>query len=117
LSAVSSVCQLIHESTFNDAVSQKFGWLGSRMVSMLHSGAEGSGFKSQVAVLSGNRLRQTVHTHRASVHQAAKLVAAVLRVARITAGLAESSDSRVYDSCYLQADCQEPESALEPCTW
>ena len=37
--------------------------------------------------------RQTVHTHRASVHQAAKLVAALLRVARVTAGLAESNDS------------------------
>jgi len=34
-----------------------------------------------VATLSGNGLRQTVHTHRASVHQAAKLVAALLRVA------------------------------------
>jgi len=29
-------------------------------------------------------LRQTVPTHRASVHQAAKLVAALLRVARVT---------------------------------
>ena len=38
-------------------------------------------FKS-VATLSGNSLRQTVHTRRASVHQAAKLVAALLRVAR-----------------------------------
>ena len=45
------------------------------------------------ATLSGNSLRQTVHTHRVSVHQAAKLVAAVLRVVRITAGLAESSGS------------------------
>ena len=43
--------------------------------------------------LSGNSLRQTVHTHRASVHQAAKLVAALLRVARVTAGLAETSES------------------------
>ena len=43
--------------------------------------------------LSGNSLRQTVHTHRASVHQAAKLVAALLRVARVTAGLAESNDN------------------------
>ena len=34
-----------------------------------------------VATLSGNGLRQTVHTHRASVHQAAKSVAALLRVA------------------------------------
>ena len=37
--------------------------------------------------LSGNSLRQTVHTHCASVHQAAKLVAALLRVAGVTAGL------------------------------
>jgi len=35
-------------------------------------------------------VRQTAHTHCASVHQAAKLVAALLRVARVTAGLAES---------------------------
>ena len=38
-------------------------------------------------------LHPTVHTHRASVHQAAKLVAALLRVARVTAGLAESNGS------------------------
>ena len=43
--------------------------------------------------LSGNSLRQTVHTHHASVHQAAKLVAALLRVVRVTAGLAESNGS------------------------
>jgi len=42
---------------------------------------------------SGNSLWQTVHTHHASVHQAAKLVASVLRVARVTAGLAESNGS------------------------
>ena len=40
-----------------------------------------------------NSLRQTVHTHRASDHQAAKLVAALLRVAGVTAGLAESNGS------------------------
>jgi len=55
-------------------------------VSVLYSGAEGPGFKSQFC-------RQTVHTHRASVHQAAKLVAALLRVAGVTAGVAESNDS------------------------
>jgi len=44
--------------------------------------------------LSGNGFRQTVHTHRASVHRAAKLVAALLRVAGVTAGLAESNGSR-----------------------
>jgi len=46
-----------------------------------------------VATLSGNRLRQTVHTNSASVHQAAKLVAALLRLAGVTAGLAESNGS------------------------
>ena len=64
-------------------------WLGSRVVSVLDLGAEGPGFKSQLpATLSGNSHRQTVHTHRASVHQAAKLVAALLRVAGVTVGLA-----------------------------
>ena len=43
--------------------------------------------------MSGNSLRQTVHTHRTSVHQAAKLVAALLRVTGVTAGLAESNGS------------------------
>jgi len=63
-----------------------------------------------------NRVRQTVHTHRASVHQAEKLAAALLRVARVTAGLAESNDSyrRVYDSSHLRADCQELGSSPEP---
>ena len=46
-----------------------------------------------VATLSGDSLRQTVHAHCASVHQAAKVVAALLRVAGITAGLAESNGS------------------------
>jgi len=70
-----------------------------------------------VATLSGNSLRQTVHTHCASVHEAAKLVAALVRVALVTAGLAGSNGSlyrRVYDSHHLQADCQEPGSAPEP---
>ena len=59
-------------------------------------------------MLPGNSLRQTLHTRRASVHQAAKLVAALLRVAGVTAGLAESNGSlyrRVYDSHHLQAHC------------
>jgi len=61
------------------------------VVSVLKSGAEEPGFKSQP--LSGNSFRQTAHTHCASVHQAAKLVAALLRVAGVTAGLAESNGS------------------------
>ena len=36
-------------------------------------------------------VRQTVHTHCASVHQEPKLVAALLRVAGVTAGVAESN--------------------------
>ena len=43
-----------------------------------------------VTMLSGNSI---VRTHRASVHQAAKLVAALLRVVEVTAGLAESTGS------------------------
>ena len=59
------------------------------MISALDSSAEGPGFESQ----SRRSLRQTVHIHCASVHQAAKLVAAVLRVAGVTAVLAESNGS------------------------
>ena len=47
------------------------------------------------------------------------LVAALLRVVGITAGLAESNMAacrRVYDSRHLQADCQEPWSGPEPYT-
>jgi len=50
---------------------------------------EGPGFKSQPR----RCLRQTVHTHRASVYQAAKSVAALLWVAGVTAGQAESTGS------------------------
>jgi len=70
------------------------GWLGSRLVSVLDSGAEGPGFKSQP-----RRCRVTVSgklftpIDLASVHQAAKLVAALLRAARVTTGLAESNGS------------------------
>ena len=53
-------------------------------------GAEGPGFKSQPLRCLVTR---AVHTHCASVHQAAKLVAALLRVAGVTAGLAESNGS------------------------
>ena len=64
------------------------GWLSSRVVSMLDSAQKGW-VQITAATLPGNRLRQTVHTHRA-----AKLVAAaLLRVVRVTAGLAESNGS------------------------
>jgi len=54
---------------------------------------KGQGSNRGRDAVSGNSLRQTVQTHRASVHQAAKLVAAHLRVAGVTAGLAESNGS------------------------
>ena len=69
------------------------GWLGSRVVSVLELRRRRARVQIAVATLSGDSLRQTVHTHCESVHQAAKLVAALLRVAGVTAGLAESSGS------------------------
>ena len=73
---------------------QVAGRLGSRVVSVLDSGAEGPGFKSQsrrcrVTVL-GKLFTPTVPLY---IHQAAKLVAALLRVAGVTAGLVESNGS------------------------
>jgi len=63
------------------------------VVSVLDSSAEGPGVQIAAATLQGNSLRQTVHTHCAPVHQTAKMVAALLRVARVTTGLAESNGS------------------------
>jgi len=56
---------------------------------VLDSDGEGPGFKSQPR----RYLRQTVHTHCASVHRAAKLVAALLMIVRVTAGLADINGS------------------------
>jgi len=66
------------------------------------------------ATLSGNSLRQTVHTHCASVHQAA-LASALLSFAAVTQDWRKvlAAYCRVYDSRHLQADCQEPGSAPE----
>jgi len=67
--------------------------------------------------LSGNSLRQIVHTHRASVDQAAKLVAAFLRAAKVTDGAwwkVMAAYHWVNDSRHLQADCQGMGSAPEP---
>ena len=66
-------------------LSVTVGWLGSRVVSVLDSGTEGPGVEIAAA-----------HTHCASVHQAAKLIATLLRVAGVTAGLAESSLMAAY---------------------
>ena len=69
-------------------------WLGSRVVSVLDSGAEGPGFKSQPRLCRVTVLGKLfTPVSRASVHRAAKLVAALFRVAGVTAGLAESNGS------------------------
>ena len=69
-------------------------YAGSRVASLLDSGAEGpSQVQIAVATLSGNSRRQTVHTHCVSVHQPGKLVAALLRVAGVTACLTKSNGS------------------------
>jgi len=65
--------------------------LGSLVVSVLDSGAEGQSRRCRVTVLG--KLFTPCASDCASVHQAAKLVAALLRVARVTAGLAESNGS------------------------
>ena len=66
---------------------------GSSVAEWLACWTQAQKVQIAAATLSGNSLRQTVHTHRASVHQAAKLVAALLGVARVTVGLAESNYS------------------------
>jgi len=70
-----------------------FGWLGIPVVSVLDSGAEGPGFKSQSRRCRVTVLGKLFTPIVPSVHQAAKLVAALLRVVRVTAGLAESNGS------------------------
>jgi len=57
-------------------------------------------------ILSGNSLRQTVHTHRSSVHRAVKLVAALLWVARVTAGLPRTGIS--YGTLRSVVECELP---------
>jgi len=65
-----------------------------------------------VATLSGNSLKWTVNTHRSSVHQATKLVAALRAWRKVMAAY-----RRVYDSRHLQTNCQELGSAPEPYAW
>jgi len=72
---------------------QPMGWLGSRVVGVLDSGAEGPGFKSQPRRCPVTILGKLVTPNCTSVRQAAKLVSALLRVAGLTAGLAKSNGS------------------------
>ena len=66
------------------------GWLPTNWI---NSGSLRSVIEYSVHFSYTRAQHQTVHTHRASVHQAAKLVAALLRVARVTACVAESNGS------------------------
>jgi len=63
------------------------------VVSVLDSGVEGLGFKSQSRRCRVTVLGKLFTPHCASVHQAAKLVAALVRVVGVTAGLAQSNGS------------------------
>jgi len=74
------------------AVCDGRGWLGNRVVSVLESGAEGTGFKSQP-----RRCRVTVLgkllTPIVPLFTKQKLVAVLLRVVGVTVGPAESNGS------------------------
>jgi len=72
---------------------QSVGWLSSRVVSVLDSAAEGPGYKSQsrrcwVTVLG------KLFTPIVPLFTKQQMVAALLRVAGVTAGLAKSNGSR-----------------------
>ena len=87
--------QLINKSVKMWILLRLLNKVGGLVAEWLACWTQAQKGRVQIAVptLSGNSLRQTVHTHRASVHQAAKLVAALLRVAELTALLAESNGS------------------------
>jgi len=92
------MCEAEHRVVYSQSLQKeriilryllRLGRLGNRVVSLLDSGTEWPGFRSQ-----SRRCRVTVlGTHRASVHQAVTvtLAAALLRVTGVTEGLAESN--------------------------
>jgi len=85
----SKFCQLPHNSVGTVYGGSVAEWLAC------WTQAQKAQVQIAVETLSGDSLRQNAHTHCASVavHQAAKLVAALLRVSGVTAGLAESNGS------------------------
>ena len=68
-------------------------WLGSRVGSVLDSGVEGPAFKLQSLRCRVTVLGKLFAPIVSLFTKAAKLVAALLRVAGVTAGLAESNGS------------------------
>jgi len=95
------VIQIQHLQTNMQVITSKqrprklsiFGQLCYAVVATLRGGSVAEWLACRRAWVQMAAATQTVHTHRASIQQAAKLVAAVLRVARVTAGLAESNGS------------------------
>ena len=69
------------------------GWLSSRVVSVLDSGAEGPGFKSQPRRCQVTVLGKLFTPIVPLFTKPQNLVAALLKVAGVTAGLAESNGS------------------------
>ena len=97
MSAATTLCNLVFKS-LADNMRQPTEARSTRksikaISHRLDSGAEGPRFKSQPRRCRVTVFGQTVYTHCASVHRAAKLVATLLRVAGVTAGLAESYGS------------------------
>jgi len=90
-----SVASRLRPSSFKRNFATYFATERGSVAELLACWTQAQKARVQVAVttLSGNSLRQTAHTHCASVHQAAKLVAALLSVVGVTAGLAESNGS------------------------
>jgi len=69
------------------------GWLGSRVVSVLDSGAEGPGFKSQPRRCRVTVLGKLFTPIVPLFTKQRNFLASLLRVAGVTAGLAESNGS------------------------
>ena len=78
-------------SSISASCTQRRGWLGSRVVSVLDSDAEGPGFKSQPRRCKVTVLGKLLTPMPLITKQ--RLVAALLRVASVTAGMAESNGS------------------------
>jgi len=89
---------------------------------VLDSDAEGPEFKSKPR----RCLRQTVHSHRASAHQTAKVIAAFLRVSRVAKNrdkLPNTLDNRAWATFtfYLYVHCKNnllvpARSVVQHCT-
>ena len=91
-SDIDDIHSVLEVFVYDENPDKKVDFLGKLAVPLLRVSIH-SLRRVQIAVATLSGLRQTVHTHRASVHQAAKLVAALLTVAGVTAGLAESNGS------------------------